>query len=99
MIGLIVVFVSQSVFAWCKPYRDPSDNTLQMLCQTSIFFALLSKVVLDHPDMTGTQSNVLSAVLIALVVLPFVVTLLHAVLDPTEEAVDDDEEPALAMIP
>lgn len=63
MIGMIVVFISQSVFMWYKPYRDPSDNALQMMCQVGIFFALISKVILDHPDVTGTQSDVLGVLL------------------------------------
>ena len=63
MLGLVVVFISQSVFMWFKPYRDPADNTLQMLCQVGIFFALLSKIILDHPEVTSTQSSVLGVLL------------------------------------
>ena len=34
---------------------------MQMLCQISIFFALLSKVILDHPDVSDDQSGILGA--------------------------------------
>ena len=61
MLGLIVCFITFGVFMWFKPYRDPSDNMLQMLCQISIFFSLLSKVVLDHPDVSDSQSSMLGA--------------------------------------
>ena len=34
-----------------------------MLCQVGIFFALISKVMLDHPDVTSTQKSVLGVML------------------------------------
>ena len=75
------------VFTWLRPYRDNTDNYLQLLCQArvrkggrgskngvwsvcidlalrlqiSIFFALLSKVALDHPDVSDQQSSTLGA--------------------------------------
>jgi hypothetical protein len=99
MIGLVVCFVSVAVFSWFKPYREPSDNTLQMLCQVGIFFALLSKIILDHPDMTDTQSSVLGVLLVVLVLIPLVITLLHALLDPGEPVADAFGDPMISMVP
>ena len=99
MIGLIVCFGSLGVFSWFRPYRNPSDNTLQLICQVGIFFALLSKIILDHPDMTSTQSSVLGVMLIALVLVPLAITLLHAVLDPSEPVADVFGDPMMTMVP
>ena len=99
MLGLIVCFGSLGVFQGCKPYRNPSDNTLQMLCQVGIFFALLSKIILDHPDMTDTQSSVLGVMLVVLVLVPLAVTLLHALLDPGEPITDAFGDPMMAIVP
>ena len=99
MIGLIVCFGSLGVFSWFRPYRNPSDNTLQLICQVGIFFALLSKIILDHPDMTGAQSSVLGVMLVVLVLVPLAVTLLHALLDPGEPATDAFGDPMMAIVP
>jgi hypothetical protein len=64
-----------------------------------IFFALLSKIILDHPDMTDVQSSALGAMLAVLVLIPLVVTLLHALLDPGEPVFDDFGDPMVAMVP
>ena len=99
MIGLIVCFASGMTFTWFKPYRNPSDNTLQLICQVGIFFALLSKIILDHPDMTGAQSSVLGVMLVVLVLVPLAVTLLHALLDPSEPVTDAFDDPMISMVP
>ena len=58
VIGLVVCFLSSCVYQWFTPYRDPTDNVLQLLCQIAIFFALLSKVILDHPEVSDSQSGI-----------------------------------------
>jgi hypothetical protein len=70
-----------------------------MLCQVGIFFALLSKIILDHPDMTDAQSSALGAMLVVLILIPLVVTLLHALLDVSEPVADDFGDPMIAMVP
>ena len=97
--GLVVCFVSQSIFMWVKPYRDPSDNTLQLLCQVGIFFALLSKIILDHPSVKDRQSGALGVMLVVMCFVPLLVTLLHAIFDPSDEVVDAFDDPILAMLP
>ena len=104
MIGLVVCFITFGVFQWFRPYRDPSDNLLQMLCQIGIFFALLSKIILDHPSAIDNKESqdALSALLIVLILTPLVVTLLHAILDPAvreDDAMDAFDDPIVAMLP
>ena len=70
MLGLIVCFVTVIVFAWHRPYRDASDNTLQLLCQGAIFMALVSKVMLASPDVTGTQESATGVLLTVVVFVP-----------------------------
>ena len=70
-----------------------------MLCQVGIFFALLSKIILDHPDMTSAQSSVLGVMLVVLVLVPLLVTLLHALLDPSEPITDAFGDPMMAIVP
>jgi hypothetical protein len=102
VIGLVVCVISIAVFAWWKPYRDPADNTLQMLCQMGIFFALVAKVILSHPDTTDAQSDTLGVMILVLVLSPVALVILHILVDPTDnatDAIDPYESPALAMVP
>lgn len=52
-LGLVLCFLSFGVFAWVKPYRKQSDDNLQTVCQVSVFFALLSKILLQNPDISA----------------------------------------------
>ena len=54
-----------------------------MLCQVGIFFALLSRVILDHPEKTDAQSSMLGVLLIVMVVIPLVVAVLHVRATPS----------------
>jgi hypothetical protein len=71
--GLIVCFLSVMMYTWFKPYRDPKDDALQMICQVQVFFALLSKIILDHPGVTDDQRNALGGILVVTSSLPVVV--------------------------
>ena len=52
-LGLILCFLSGLVISWVKPYRNQSDDNLQTVCQVSIFFALLAKILLLNPDVSA----------------------------------------------
>lgn len=41
-----------------------------MVCQVQIFFALLSKIILDHPGVTEAQTNTMGGILIAMCAIP-----------------------------
>jgi hypothetical protein len=102
VIGLVVCFISFGVFSWFKPYREPADNTLQILCQLGIFFALVAKVILSHPDTTDAQSGYLGVMILVLVLAPVALVIVHLLVDPTDnatDAIDPYENPALAMLP
>ena len=59
-LGLVLCFLSFGVFAWVKPYRKQSDDNLQTVCQVSVFFALLSKILLQNPNIsTGASMAVI----------------------------------------
>ena len=52
-LGLILCFLSFGVYSWIKPYRYQSDDNLQTVCQVSVFFALLSKIPLENPNISA----------------------------------------------
>ena len=71
-----------------------------MLSQIGIFFALLSDVILDHPEVTDKQSQVLGFVLVAMALVPVLVTALHLLLDPPSGELQDElDNQALMMLP
>eukprot|EP00966_Prymnesium_polylepis_P264431 6109116-Prymnesium_polylepis.1 len=43
--GLVACFIITCAYALWQPYVDDSDDRLALMCQASIFFALLSSVV------------------------------------------------------
>jgi hypothetical protein len=99
IVGLIVVFVAQSVFMWRKPYRDPSDNTLQMICQMVVFFALLSKMVFGAVDViTSEQEAALCVLLIVLVCVPVAFIALQALTADLDEEVEGEPDPQAAAL-
>ena len=71
-IGQMVCFVTFGIYMWFRPYRDVTDNHLQMVCQMGIFFALMSKTMLDHPDVTDRQVNMTGTLLLAASAAPAV---------------------------
>lgn len=83
-----VCFATVIVFAWHRPYRDASDNTLQLLCQGAIFMALVSKVILASPDVTGTQESATGVLLTVIVFVPPALMVLHAVYQGESSSLD-----------
>ena len=74
--GLIICFLSFGMYTWYKPYRDSKDDSLQKLCQIQVFFALLSKIILDHPGVTGAQTSTMGYLLVFTSVLPPIIGVL-----------------------
>ena len=67
-----------------------------------IFFALVAKVILSHPDTTDAQSSYLGVMILVLVLAPVALVIVHLLVDPTDnatDAIDPYESPALAMVP
>mgnify|MGYP006974196581 CR=1 FL=1 len=48
--GLTVRFLALMCYLWFKPYKDNTDNWLQMLAQLCIFLVLLAKIMLTSED-------------------------------------------------
>ena len=65
---------------------------LQLLCQVAVFFALLSKVILDHPLVNDSQTGMMSVLLIMMLAIPLGTGILYAVLDPGADVVDDPDD-------
>ena len=49
---------------------------MQTLCQVTTFFALTSKIILDHPEVTDAQSDTTGLILVALTIVPIVLAFL-----------------------
>ena len=82
LFGLIVCFFTVCVFMWCRPYRTNSDNALQLLCQVDIFFALLSKVMLDlDPDVDGRGTDALGVLLVVMALIPVASLVMQAIFE------------------
>merc|ERR1740130_2287537 len=65
---MIVSFITATIYTKVEPYRNKEDNRLQMLCQIGIFFALISKVMLEFG--TDTQANTVGILLVLMACLP-----------------------------
>lgn len=58
----------------------------------SIFFALLSKVALDHPDLSDAQSSTLGVVLVVLVAWPLAAAAAMSIYVICDDVMDAEEE-------
>jgi len=71
--GLVACFIIACAYALWQPYVDDSDDRLALLCQTSIFFALLSSVV-NAFDNSLRSSSGMDVLLVTCTVLPVVIS-------------------------
>ena len=62
-----------------------------MLCQTGIFFALLSKVFLGHPDGEN-KTTVMGMLLLVMMLLPLFLAFAHAIIDEPVNVLDGPED-------
>jgi hypothetical protein len=62
--GLVVSFGSALIYAIFEPYVDSSDGQLQLICQSEIFFALLSSLVLRVDPGNATLAALLPLIMI-----------------------------------
>ena len=68
--GLMVCFLIFGANAYFKPYVADDDDTLAVLCQAQIFFALLASVVNSFEGATLRESYNMGALLVVFTVMP-----------------------------
>ena len=90
--GLMISFITVAVYAHAQPYAKPSDNTLALLCQGQIFFALLSALSLNVNFDSGGSTDAIDALLSFITFVPIVLALAlgftpaERLFDPAERA-------------
>jgi len=72
--GLVACFIIACAYAQWQPYVDHGDNRLALMCQASIFFALLSSVV-NAFDSSLRSSSSMDVLLVLCTVLPVVIAI------------------------
>jgi hypothetical protein len=73
-IGLLVCFVSTTLYAAHSPYTNSDDGWFALICQLSLFFVLVSTIALN---MDGeTSADALGVLLVATLVVPAVIAIL-----------------------
>ena len=45
---LLICFLPLGTFAYNRPSRDPSDDTLSLVCLCEVFIALLAAIILKY---------------------------------------------------
>ena len=71
ILGLLVCFISSTIYAMYTPYSQTKNNRLALVCQISLFFSLASSIALKM-DPVAAQSGPLSTLLIMSLAMPFV---------------------------
>lgn len=67
--GLLVSFITFGCFLSFQPFIDPVDNQLEILCQLSIFVAMLMGLIL-RTNIDGLELQVASGVMCACALVP-----------------------------
>ena len=71
IIGLFICFVSSCFYMLFSPYQELKHDYVSRLCQATIFFALLSGVVLKADPSDATIANLNGVLMLFAVVPPF----------------------------
>jgi hypothetical protein len=88
----MISFITVAVYAYAQPYAKPSDNSLALLCQGQIFFALLSALSLNVNFDSGGSTTTIDALLSFITFVPIVLALAlgftpaERLFDPAERA-------------
>eukprot|EP00966_Prymnesium_polylepis_P238549 5516724-Prymnesium_polylepis.2 len=70
--GLVACFIIACAYALWQPYVDDGDDRLALMCEASIFFALLSSVV-NAFDNSLRSSSSMDVLLVLCTVMPVVI--------------------------
>jgi len=74
IMGLLVCFISAMMYASYEPFVSESDDRLSKICQTSLFFSLVSSIALKmEPD---SSQEVLGVLLLIMLAVPPVIAFL-----------------------
>ena len=66
MFGLIICFITMTVYAKFAPYINSDNNLLETVCQAALFFGLVSKIGLQDEE----QHDTLNVLLMVCMLLP-----------------------------
>lgn len=71
--GLMCSVLSTIVLVFFQPYKYGYDNMLAVICEVTIFFAILSSVALKYDEQTLADSRNIDGLLSFLLLTPFVI--------------------------
>jgi len=70
LFALIITFITFGLYTMLKPYKEWEDNTVAIMCQIAIFFALVSSLALAEASPSGAVARGMDATLLILFCTP-----------------------------